>query len=174
MVRHCFALALIVSIALFAQPARAFFDPPWITPALPMAGELVSVSIHGGICDAIAEREGYPQVTQNGNAIRILEYGSHYEPGDELCIYGTGTVVAPIGAFQPGDYTLTVDLIYQHPLFGPTILNIGVVPFTVAGASAAAPVPTLSPAYLLALLLTLGLSAWRWRASSTISLTSRQ
>ena len=164
---HRTVLKLLLSLfaVFFAQPVLALFDAPWITPTHPVASETVFLNIHGGICDAIAEREGYPEVTQEGNAIRILEYGSHYELGDELCIYGIGTVVVPIGAFPPDDYVLTVDLLYLHPLFGPTIINIGVVPFTVTGAAAAAaPVPTLGTAALLALLLTLGVAAWMWRA----------
>ena len=73
-------------VLFFAQTAQAFFDPPWITPATPMAGETVSVNIRGGICDSIAGREGYTQITRAGNAIRLLEYGNHYELGDALCV----------------------------------------------------------------------------------------
>ena len=72
--------------ALVAQTAHAFFDPPWITPAAPEAGEIVSVNIAWGICDAIFERPGYPQITQEGNAIRIVEYGDHVTFAD-FCIY---------------------------------------------------------------------------------------
>src|SRR4051794_2848502 len=109
---------LVLVLALAAPSAHAFFDPPWITPATPRAGEVVSVSIRGGVCDAIAFRPGYPQITQQGNAIRILEYGHHWEDAD-LCIYDIGTLVEPIGAFAPGDYVLTVDFIYPDVL-GPT------------------------------------------------------
>lgn len=147
---------LLAFVTLFAQNAQAFFDPPWITPENPVAGESISVNIYGGICDWIAGREGFPQITQDGNSIRILEYGHHYEPGDELCIDGIGTVVDAIGAFPPGDYALTVDLLYPHPVFGPTILNIGAVSFTVAPLPAPVSVPAtgwLSTSLLLAALL---------------------
>jgi hypothetical protein len=154
--RHVATPLLLAFIALFAQSAQAFFDPPWITPENPVAGESISVNIYGGICDWIAGREGFPQITQDGNSIRILEYGHHYEPGDELCIDGIGTVVDAIGAFPPGDYTLTVDLLYPHPVFGATILNIGAVSFTVAPLPAPVSVPAtgwLSTSLLLAALL---------------------
>lgn len=113
--RSVLKLLLSLLSLCFAQPVLAIVDPPWITPANPIAGEFVSVNIRGGTCDAIAEREGYPQITQEGNSIRILEYGSHYEPGDELCIYGTGTVVVPLGVFPPGSIS---------------ILSLGRQPFT--------------------------------------------
>jgi len=71
------AFVLIVLFLACAQTAHAFIDPPWITPADPRAGEIVSVNIRMGICDAIAEEPGYPQITQEGNAIRIIEFGTH-------------------------------------------------------------------------------------------------
>lgn len=80
------AWALLFSL-LFAPTAHAFFDAPWITPENPLAGEAVSVNIHGGICDIFLGRDGYPKITREGNAIRILIFGSHYEPGDELCVH---------------------------------------------------------------------------------------
>lgn len=142
-----------VFVALFAQSAQAFFDPPSITPTNPIAGENVSVSVHGGLCDYIASRDGYPQLTRDGNAIRLLYYGSHYEPGSELCTDGVGTVTRSIGSYPPGAYTLTVDLIYPDPEFGAAILNIGVVAFTVRGAAPTVPVPASTARGLTALIL---------------------
>ena len=49
-------MALLLVCVLHVQGAQAFFDPPWITPASPLASEPVSVSIHGGGCDAIARQ----------------------------------------------------------------------------------------------------------------------
>ena len=119
---HRIASALALLFALVAQTAHAFIDPPWITPAAPMAGETVSVNIRMGICDAIFERPGYPQITQAGNAIRILEYGHHWDD-DALCIYYVGTTTEPIGTFPPGDYVMTVDFLYDDLAFGYTIMN---------------------------------------------------
>jgi len=110
------------------------------------------VNIRMGICDATAERPGYPQVTQEGNAIRIVEYGDHVT-FDDFCIFGIGMSIDPIGAFPPGEYTLTVDFFYEDFLFGPTIMPLGVIPFAVTGAATVASVPTSSPLGLLALLL---------------------
>jgi hypothetical protein len=140
-------------IALFAQSAQGFFDSPWLAPENPLVGQNVSVNIYGGICDWIAARQGYPQLTQEGNSIRLLEYGSHYEPGDELCTDGVGAVTRSIGSYAPGEYTLTVDLIYGDPIFGPTIMNIGVVSFTVRGTSEVAAVPASTSHALLMLII---------------------
>lgn len=146
------ACVLVLSFAFAANAAHAFFDPPWITPAASSAGELVSVNIHGGGCDAIFESPAYPQITQQGNAVRIVEYGEHEGFGG-WCIYGIGTLTEPIGTFLPGDYTLTVDLLYDDPLYGPTIITVGVVSFHVTGASPNAAIPTLSSFGELALLI---------------------
>ena len=53
MFKHCVAATLALSLGFVAQTAHAFFDPPWITPEAPRAGEIVSVNIRGGICDSI-------------------------------------------------------------------------------------------------------------------------
>jgi hypothetical protein len=145
--------------ALAIPSAHAFFDPPWITPAAPREGEVVSVTIREGICDAIVEHPGFPQITQQGNAIRILEYGHHWDDLD-LCIYNVGTLTQPIGSFAEGSYTLTVDFVYPD-ILGPTTINLGTIPFTVSGAAPSIPVPTLAPLWKLVLLtLVCGVARW--------------
>jgi len=42
---------IVFALALCAGPAWAFLDPPYLTPANPISGELVSVNIYGGECD---------------------------------------------------------------------------------------------------------------------------
>jgi hypothetical protein len=168
MFRRFIEATLLLLLAFAAPSAQAFFDPPWITPAVPRAGALVSVNIHGGICDAIFEWSGYPQVTRQGNAVRIVEYGAHVDFVD-WCIYGVGTLAEPIGNFPPGDYTLTVDLLYDNLLYGPTTMTIGVVPFTVTSATTVEPVPTLGlPGRFVtaAFLLALAIRALRTRRRS--------
>ncbi|MEO7758447.1 MAG: hypothetical protein ABIS07_17855 [Dokdonella sp.] len=162
---------LVLVLVLFARTADAFFDSPYITPVGPVAGEIVSVHIPTGICDGIFGREGYPQVTRNGNAIRILEYGHHYEVGDELCIYPIATPSDAIGGFPPGNYTLTVDLAYYDSFGDPSTLTIGVVPFSVAAPSAiATPLPTNNLASLWALALSLlGAAALAFRSRRSSS-----
>ena len=99
MFKLCSTCALTLLFAFSVQTAQAFFDPPWIAPAAPRAGEIVSVNISGGICDTIFEWPGYPQVTRQGNAVRIVEYGAHVDFVD-WCIYGVGTLTEPIGNFR--------------------------------------------------------------------------
>ena len=140
---------------LVMPSAHAFFDPPWITPAAPIAGATVSVNLRDGICDAIFEHPGYPQITRQGNAIHLVEYGHHWDTSD-LCVYDIGHLVEPIGAFAPGDYTITVDFTYPDYPNGDTTISLGVVPFTVAGVAPPAPVPASSPSALIALLLLIG------------------
>jgi len=149
--KHRIAFLLTLLLTCMAQTAHAFFDPPWITPAAPRAGETVSVNIRGGVCDAIVERPGYPQITRDGNAIRILEYGNR-EDFQDFCIYGIGTLTVPIGGFPPGDYALTVDFIYLDGLaLEYRTITLGVIPFTVTRAVSVAPVPTFNLTGLCAL-----------------------
>ena len=150
---------IALALAFVVPSAHAFFDTPWITPVSPRAGQSVSVTIREGICDAIVEHPGFPQITRQGNAIRILEYGHHWDDVD-LCIYNVGTLTQPIGSFPEGSYTLTVDFVYPD-ISGPTTTTLGTIPFTVAPAASAAPVPALTPPWELALLaLLVGVACW--------------
>jgi len=154
------SVSIALLLATMSPNARAFFDPPWITPAFPRVGQAVSVNIRGGICDSIFFRPGYPQITQQGNAIRILEYGHHWETSD-LCVYDIGTLTEPIGTYPPGDYTLTVDFIYEDYPFGYTTITLGVVPFAVTGATPLTPVPIGSPLWEYVLLILISGAAAR-------------
>ena len=170
MLKHHALLMMI--LALLAQPAKAFFDPPYITPAQPAAGLPVSLNIYGGVCDAIVGLPGYPQITQQGNSIRILFFGIHY--GDpEFCNLGTGTATAPIGSYPPGAYTLQVDFRYIGAGGSFVVDTLGIVPFTVTG-TAAAPtaVPVLDIAGAIILVTTLACCALR-RLRSKRSLQGR-
>jgi hypothetical protein len=153
-------VGLFATLFLSASNAHAFFDPPWITPAAPISGATVSVNLRDGICDAIVEHPGYPQITRQGNAVHLVEYGHHWDTVD-LCVYDIGHLVEPIGAFALGDYTVTVDFVYDDYPFGLTTINLGVVPFSVAGAAPFVPVPALTPLWKL-LLLTLVLIVACW------------
>lgn len=160
MYRRRVVLVLGLLCAFVAQAAHAYFDPLWITPNAPRAGEVVSVNIRGGGCDAIFYRPGYPQFIRTGNAIRIVEYGIHDAPSG-FCIYPLGTLVETVGVLPPGDYTLIVDLAYDGYPFGETTITLGVIMFTVTGASAPAAVPSLTMSGKLALiLLALGSGLW--------------
>ncbi|MGH8173014.1 MAG: hypothetical protein ACREPX_07685, partial [Rhodanobacteraceae bacterium] len=156
-------LLLVLAIS-FARPAQAFFDAPWITPSHPVVGETLSLNIHGGGCDVILEEPGYPQISQVGNAIRVVVYGAHYD-FDDFCIFPVGTVAFPLPGQPAGAYTLQVDFAYDDFLIGPTISSVGSISFTVLGAQASTvPVPASSLIGRLALMLALGFAAWFWRA----------
>ena len=58
--RHCLGSLLVVALALCAQRASAFLDPPYVTPANPTAGELMSVNIYGGECDVADDGVVWP------------------------------------------------------------------------------------------------------------------
>lgn len=151
---------LVLLLALVSTTARAFLDPPYVTPARPAAGETVSVNIHGGVCDGVIQRAGYPKVTQQGHAIRILLFGVHTTNID-FCNYRIGTATIQVGAYPTGTYSLQVDLLYDNYPFGYAIETLGIVPFMVAGSPApAVAAPTNSPLALAGLILMiLGLAA---------------
>ena len=150
-------LALLLMLA--SLPAQAFFDPPYVTPAQPLAGDMVYMNIRGGDCDTILVESGYPQITQKDNAITILWYGVR-ETDPLFCGNGIGTLTHPLGTYPPGDYTLTVKLTYQSrgSPTGWRTDTLGVAPFTVAGGpTPSAPIgaPTLGTFALFAIALLL-------------------
>jgi len=127
-------LLLVLSLMGWAMPACAFLDPPYITPANPTAGELVSVNIYGGECDLVDMGINWPPpVTQQGNSIVILFTGIH-EGDPEWCYYGVGTATYPVGTFPPGNYTLDVERRYGTPFGEWAQETLGIIPFTVSGA----------------------------------------
>ena len=148
---------LTLALALCARPASAFLDPPYLTPANPMAGELVSVSIYGGECDIADDGVVWPPpVSQEGNAITIFFTGIH-EVNPEWCYFGVGTATYAVGTFPPGNYTLDLERRYGT-IFGEWAQDtLGILPFTVSAAPQQQLIetPTLNPEGLAALLLAL-------------------
>ena len=158
---HRLCKVLVVALAMCAARASAFLDPPYITPVNPMAGEMISVNIYGGVCDAIIGLPGYPQITRQGNDIRILFFSVHYD-NLELCNLGIGTAITSIGAFPTGSYTLEVERRYMT-VFGTWHQEtLGVIPFTVSGSQAQQPVEasTLNVVGIVGLLLALTSAAY--------------
>jgi hypothetical protein len=156
-------LISVVAFTFGAPSAHAFFDPPWITPMAPIAGEDVSVNIRMGICDAVVFRPDYPQITRQGNAIRIVEYGDRV-PSEDFCIYPILTTAESLGSFAPGEYVLTVDFVYENYPLGYATDTLGIVPFTVAGTSPATPVSTFSRSGKFSfLILVAGTALWALR-----------
>jgi hypothetical protein len=153
---HRFRALWTLAAALVAQPAFAFLDPPYLTPASPMSDELVSVNIYGGECDLVDGGMVWPPpVTQQGNELTILLTGAH-EEDPEFCYFSVGTHTYPVGIYPAGAYTLRVNWRYSTFSGWPTE-TLGVIPFTVTGGPPATPVeaPTLNLAGLGSLLLAL-------------------
>lgn len=148
---------LALTLALFAPPASAFLDAPYITPANPVAGQLVSVNIYGGECDLVDMGISWPPpVTQQGSSIEILFTGIH-EVNPEWCYYGLGTATYPVGTFSPGSYTLDVERRYGT-IFGEWEQEtLGTISFTVSATPSRLPVdtPTLNRGALAVLLIAL-------------------
>ncbi|MEO6689340.1 MAG: hypothetical protein ABIN56_09510 [Dokdonella sp.] len=145
---------LAVLFVGFTLSAQAFFDPPCITPTAPIAGDIVSVNVVSGVCDTFIQRVGYPQISQQGNAIDLLMFGDHFESGDERCICNAGTLTQLIGTFPPGTCTLTIQLDYLNAFGVPSYLQVDTSSFTVAAPAATAePAPATSPRALLFLAL---------------------
>lgn len=168
------ALLAMAWFVLFAQSAQAFFDPSWITPENPIAGQTVSVNIRGGICDAIFGEEGYPKITQEGNAIRIRWFGQHWPEGSgDLCYFPVGTLTYPLSAYPPGSYTLTVELAYIDYFDGPSILTIGVVPFTIAEPPPPVSLPTLGALGMFALVVVLLVLSFRSLLARRVGMAAR-
>lgn len=158
--RHVLLLVSVWTVST----AHAFFDAPTLVPTSPVAGQTVSVSIRGGECDGIVASSGYPQITQDGNAIRILFDSYHVSSGGVLCNISVGTLVQPVGSYPAGAYTLQVDRTFVD-FFGDTVVEtLGTIPFQVIEARA---VPALGPLELVTLAgLLAGLAIWnsRYRA----------
>lgn len=165
MLKSAFTLALAIVCFIAGSPAYGFWDPPYVTPSNPIAGQEVSVAVRAGICDAILEQEGYPQITRSGNELRILFFGVQIRNSD-FCNLPIGTLVTPVASLPMGDYTLAVDVLYDNYPFGFDTLHLGVVPFTVTGSQQSVePVPSIGlfAEFLLAVLLgavALGLLAY--------------
>jgi hypothetical protein len=149
---------LVFALALCSQRASAFLDPPYITPANPTAGDLVSVNIYGGECDLVDYGINWPPpVTQQGNELTIHFTGIH-EEDPEFCYYGLGTSTYPVGTFPPASYTLFVERRYGT-FSGWVTETLGVIPFTVSGTPTQQPIEAPAPGRTGLCALLLGLTA---------------
>jgi len=146
---------IVLTFVSLSQLASAFVDPPTLSPANPMEGQTISVNIRAGQCDALGEVPGYPQITQTGNAIRILLHSIRVYDS-EFCNVPILIRSFPVGVYPAGAYTVQVDRTYEVPLPPRTIVEtLGILPFTVAGAPAPAVLPTTGFIGLLTLFATI-------------------
>lgn len=155
---------VLAGLLTIASPfASAYMEATGIVPATPVAGEVVSVHIRDGVCDAIVQTEGYPVITQVGQTIRIL-FDSIHSDDFVFCNIPEGEGDFPIGQYEPGNYTLQVDRHYRGFL-GDVIETVGTLNFTVAAPTASAVgVPTMSAAGLASLGVIIALiGLWRRR-----------
>jgi hypothetical protein len=165
---HRVAPLLPLAFMLFAEPAGAFLDPPYITPSNPSAGDAISVSIYGGECDLVHDGVTWPPpVTQKGNDITILFTGIH-EGDPEFCYYSVGTRTYPVGSFPKGSYTLHVEWRYVGPGAAWIQETLGIIPFTVVAGGPPQPAPMSTPTLSIAglsilLLVLLSVAVWRLR-----------
>lgn len=170
MTKFCASAALALPLLLLADAAAAFLDPPYLTPEHPMAGDTVSVSIYGGVCDAIVGIPGYPRISQEGSHIRIVLWSVSYHDSG-LCNIPIGTMTYPIGAYPAGSYTLQVDRDYFDGAGDPRTESLGAIPFTVAR-NGGVPQPVAAPALdacglALLLLGLIGIVSWELKHSAS-------
>jgi hypothetical protein len=156
---------LALFFALAPLIAHADFGIPYITPAHPAPGEPIFMNLYQGGCDAILGIPGYPQISQAGNAIRILFNGVRYTD-PELCDLGFGTARYAVAAYPAGSYTLQVDLRYPNVGGEFVVETLGIVPFSVAAPAAPFSAPATTSgglALLMGLLVLAALMAFRGR-----------
>jgi len=143
MLKHCRGVLVGILLLVVSTNALAFWDPPYITPPSPNAGQVASVNIRMGDCDVLFHAPGYPQITQSGTHITVVQWGQHWEPG-ELCTFLTGTATLEIGAYPPGQYMVSLSMRYRDFFSDIQELHLGDAQFTVAAPTASAsPVPAL-------------------------------
>jgi len=147
-------LPSITLCALLALSRLAFatVGTPVLQPSQPRAGELVSVVVFAGGCDAFSD-DPPPQVTRISGTVRIVL--SAVSSIDPFCVFPAGASKFPVGTFGAGTYRLQVDRTYAG-FFGQTTETLGVLRFEVA---AMASVPALDDVGAPALIALLSLVA---------------
>jgi len=140
-----FVSVMLITLLGFAPSAHAFITLDAIVPSSPVAGETVAARVSAGVCDTIIESPGYPQITQSGNAIRMLLETAHSDD-PVFCNFGTGTIDLSFGEFPAGAYTLQLDRHYVDFIGVSVTQTVGSASFIVAGGDAVTPLPTLGAA----------------------------
>ena len=129
----CLLVLLLASGTAFA------WDPLGIDPLAPTTNQLISTVMGTGGCDALPSTDGFPQISQTGQNIRVLFYGVR-ATDPEFCVYPDGQYAYPLGHYPAGNYSLRIDVVYEHFPFGLEIVTLATIPFSVWGAPAATPV----------------------------------
>jgi hypothetical protein len=156
-------IVLALACLLVALPAKAYLGPPSITPASPVAGQTVAVSMPFGFCDIVDERPDYPLVTRDGSSIRVVLYTFRFED-IILCHFPEGVSRVPFGAFPPGDYQVTIDVVWAGPFAVPMSETMAVVPMHIGGGAVnPTAAPAMSTAGMLGLIAVLCIAGLRSR-----------
>jgi hypothetical protein len=134
-----------VSWLIVAAPlARATITLNGAAPAKPVSGQVVTASLSDGVCDALIYATGYPQITRNGNTIRMV-VETYYATSFPFCLFTPSTVDVAAGSFPAGNYSLQVDRHYIAFLGNSVIETVGTAPFTVAGPQSRSRYRALAP-----------------------------
>jgi len=149
------ARIVFVLVVSLSSRAQAFIGSPTLDPPKPLAGQVVSVDIYAGVCDAFTVDP--PVITRAGNNIGMLLQSISNPPSSDFCILPTGTYVFPLGSFQAGTYLLRVDRVYMGFTGGTVTETLGVLSFTVTNPASSVPALGLSGTLVLILML-LGVS----------------
>ncbi|TCO34714.1 hypothetical protein [Dokdonella fugitiva] len=161
MLKYCYGVLVIAFLLAASTNAQAFWDPPIIAPTSPTVGQVASVNIRLGDCDVLIHTPGYPQVTQTGTQIKVVQWGQHWEPG-ELCTFPTGSAALEIGSYPPGQYTVSLDMRYRDFFSDIQVIHLGDTQFTVAApAGAPSPAPSLGIVAMGCLIVLLLAAVWR-------------
>jgi subtilisin family serine protease len=146
------ATAILLATSFIAPVADAYWLPPVLSPVSPQSGQLVSVVMAGGGCDFMISEVGYPQITRNGNDIRIVIRTVHQAFG-EFCTIPPFSYPWPLGTFEPGNYNVQVDIYFYQDALGEHAETLAILPMTVAAAPVPAPVNSLAGLITLAILI---------------------
>lgn len=129
---RCLPIMLAASLLGGIAPgAGASVFPPSILPADPLTDEPVYVAVQGGDCDAILQEPGYPRISREGGAIRIVVPSIHADDRAR-CIYDPpGTARFDLGTYPAGAYTVQVDRRYEVRSGLQVVETVGTRGFTV-------------------------------------------
>jgi len=126
-------------------------SPPVLVPLSPLAGDILSIDVTAGNCDAFLGSTTPIPVTQNGTNLRVVLPSLH-ETNSLFCNYGSGTGRYVISAFQAGTYMLQIERSYST-VFGTVVDPLATTQLVVRGVAQEMRIPTLSSFFKLLLIL---------------------
>jgi hypothetical protein len=150
----CGRILAVFLLSLASATAQAFIDPPYITPANPMAGTSLTLNVHAGECDFLRDET---TISRTGNIVHVDVFTNH-QTDPLLCNADPVTRQYALGAFAPGTYTFSISRSYvdnSGVVFEPLAdIFLTVAPSTIV--PAATPALSALGGVLLVLLLVVG------------------